>query len=66
MDFLLQLLTENQLALITAGIAIIVAIANVVTMVMPSVGQNPIYNKVMGFLNVISLNIFKNKNADAE
>lgn len=64
-DFLLTLLNENQFVLIGAAIAFIVAGANLLTMFVPSVSKNPVYSKVMGFLNVLALNIVKNKNADA-
>jgi len=64
MEFLLNLLNENQLALVGAGVGMLVGIANFITMFLPSVGQNPIYNKVMKLLNMVSLNVGKNKNAD--
>jgi len=45
-------------------IGAVVGCANVVTMSFPSVKENKIYNVAMGILNILSLNIFKNKNAD--
>lgn len=44
--------------------ALIVAIANIVTMLSPSVSNSPTYNFIMKILNFLSLNILKNKNAD--
>ncbi len=64
MEFLLNLLNENQLVLLGAGAAFLVAGANLITMFFPSVKTNPIYNSVMKVLNVVSLNVGKNKNAD--
>ena len=64
MDFLLNLLNENQLVLLGAAAAFVVTGANLITIFVPSVLKNPMYNKAMKFLNVLSFNIGKNKNAD--
>lgn len=64
MEFLLNLLNENQLALVGAGVAFAITGANLITMFMPSVKENAIYNSIMKVLNMVSLNVGKNKNAD--
>ena len=46
------------------GVPVVIALANVVTMLFPSVGTNKFYNMAMKVLNTVSLNIAKNKNAD--
>jgi len=64
MEFLLNLLNENQLVLLGAAAAFAVAGANLITMFFPSVKENSIYNSIMKVLNMVSLNVGKNKNAD--
>jgi hypothetical protein len=56
--------TDSIISAIGLGYALLVAIANIVTMLLPSVSTNPVYNAVMKVLNFLSLNILKNKNAD--
>jgi len=58
------LFSSDILAKIAMYYAAIIAIANVITMLFPSVSNNAIYNGIMKVLNFISLNILKNKNAD--
>ena len=53
---------DKLLVLVPAAISI----ANVITMLSPSVSESKVYNIIMKILNVVSLNIVKNKNADAE
>ena len=59
------LLSQEFLAKAFAVYTVIVTIANMITMLLPSVTTNPVYNIVMKILNFLSLNILKNKNADA-
>lgn len=64
MEFFLSLLNDNQLVLVSAGVGMLVAIANFITMLSPSVHSNPIFNFVLRVLNVLSMNVGLNKNAD--
>lgn len=64
MDFLLNLLNENQLVLLAAVAAFAVTGANLITMFFPSVKDNAFYNGAMKILNMVSMNVGKNKNAD--
>lgn len=64
-EFAVGLLGDKG-ALAGGIIGVFIALANVVTMFSPSTGNNKIYNMIMAFLNALSLNIGKNKNADAE
>ena len=41
-----------------------IAIANAITAMFPSVGENKYYNFVMTVLNTLAVNFGKNKNAD--
>lgn len=52
----------------TAGtiIAMVIGMSNVVTMSFPSIIGKTWYDIPMKLLNFLSLNVFKNKNADAE
>ena len=59
------LFSADFLAKATAILTAIITIANLITMLTPSVTKSPIYNAIMKVLNFLSLNIFKNKNADA-
>ena len=45
-------------------IAFMIALANMVTAVMPSVKGNEVYDTVMRVLNWASLNVGKNRNSD--
>jgi len=45
-------------------IAFTIALANMVTAIMPSVKGNEIYDTVMRVLNWLSLNVGKNRNSD--
>ena len=48
-----------------AGIAAaVVTIANIITMATPSTHDNQILNGILKILNLLSLNVGKNKNAD--
>jgi len=61
MEFLTDFIGSDKCV---AVIAFFVAVANVVTAVMPSVKGNEIYDTVMKVLNWMSLNVGKNRNAD--
>ena len=56
--------TQSIVTGVALAYALIVAIANIITMLFPSVSNSPVYNFVMKILNFLSLNILKNKNAD--
>ena len=56
--------TQSIVAGIALAYALVVAVANIITMLFPSVSNSPVYNFVMKVLNFLSLNILKNKNAD--
>lgn len=48
-----------------AGIAAaVVAIANIITAATPSTHDNQVLNGILKILNLLSLNVGKNKNAD--
>ena len=67
MEALVGLLMDSPLGVkLVVFVPFAVAGANLVTMFMPSVKDNKIYNLVMGFLNAVSLNILANKNADVD
>ena len=53
----------GQIVLIVAGV---VLVANVITMMTPTRSDNVFMDKVLAFLNAVSLNVLKNKNKDAE
>jgi len=55
---------ENILIIVGGVYALLISVANLITMLMPSVKDNKVYNFVMKILNFIALNILKNKNAD--
>lgn len=55
---------ENILLIAGSVYAVLIAIANLITMLLPSVKDSKIYNAIMKVLNFIALNILKNKNAD--
>ena len=46
-------------------VAVVVLAANAVTAVTPSTSDNVVLDRVLAFINVLSLNVGKNKNADA-
>ena len=48
-----------------AAISLVVAGANAITALTPSVVDDAIVQKILNILNFLSLNIGKNKNADA-
>ena len=54
MEILTGLLSDNMAV---TGIALMIAMANMVTAVMPSVKGNEVYDTVMRVLNWISLNV---------
>jgi len=56
--------TTSIVSFIALAYALLIAIANIITMLFPSVSTSPVYNAVMKVLNFLSLNILKNKNAD--
>lgn len=51
---------EDYLTIVTA----VITIANVITSMTPSKSDNLIMDKILKILNLVSLNIGKNKNAD--
>ena len=51
---------EDYLTIVTA----VITIANVITSMTPSKSDNLIMDKILKILNIVSLNIGKNKNAD--
>lgn len=53
---------ENSTA--AACVAFTIALANMITAVMPSVKGNEVYDTVMRVLNWLSLNVGKNRNSD--
>ena len=55
---------DSLLEQIGIVVAALIAIANVITMLSPSVSNNKVYNLIMKILNFVSLNVLKNKNAD--
>lgn len=61
---LTTLISPEFLALALGIYAVIVAVANLITMLVPSVKENKFYNFVMKVLNFLALNVLKNKNAD--
>jgi uncharacterized ion transporter superfamily protein YfcC len=61
MDFLTSFISSESCVAI---IAMIVALANVVTVLMPSVKGNETYDTVMRVVNWASLNVGNNRNAD--
>lgn len=61
MEILTGLLSDNMAV---TGIALMIALANMVTAIMPSVKGNEVYDTVMRVLNWISLNVGKNRNSD--
>ncbi len=61
MEMLTGLLNDNTAV---TCVAFMVALANVITAVMPSVKGNEVYDTVMRVLNWASLNVGKNRNSD--
>tara|TARA_R110000803_G_scaffold27196_5_gene63671 strand:+ start:3006 stop:3245 length:240 start_codon:yes stop_codon:yes gene_type:complete len=61
MEILTGLLSDNMAV---TGIALMIAMANMVTAVMPSVKGNEVYDTVMRVLNWVSLNVGQNRNSD--
>jgi|TARA_R110000803_G_scaffold33773_1_gene73939 hypothetical protein len=61
MEMLTGLLNDNTAV---TCVAFMVALANVVTAIMPSVKGNEVYDTVMRVLNWASLNVGKNRNSD--
>lgn len=51
---------ENYAEIVTA----VITIANIITASTPSKSDNKILNSILKILNIVSLNIGKNKNAD--
>jgi len=68
-ELFLKTITENpelvNYLLYAAGTLSSVFIANLITMLTNSRSSNPKINLLLKILNVIAMNIFKNKNADA-
>lgn len=52
---------ENYAEIVTA----VITIANIITASTPSKSDNKVLNSILKILNIVSLNIGKNKNADA-
>ena len=61
MEMLTGLLNDNTAV---TCVAFMIALANMVTAVMPSVKGNEVYDTIMRVLNWLSLNVGKNRNSD--
>lgn len=67
MDVLIDMVLNGSLGeKLIVLVPLLIAVANAVTVFMPSVKDNAIYNMVMKVLNAVALNILKNKNADED
>lgn len=54
-------LDYEQIAALIAGV---IALANAITAMTPTKTDNEIWNAISKVLNILALNVFKNKNAD--
>ena len=66
MDFFMNLFTNPDIGDWIAAVTGVVTAATAVTMLTPSKADDKIVNSILTVLNFLALNIFKNKNADAE
>jgi Na+-transporting NADH:ubiquinone oxidoreductase subunit NqrC len=64
--FALQFGIDTTIGKVVWGVAGVVMVANVVTMLTPTRADNALLDKVLGLVNVAALNILKNKNKDSE
>mgnify|MGYP003146849250 CR=1 FL=1 len=63
---MLDLLKSIQGGEVVAAITALVTIANVITSLTPSTADNKALQKILDVLNMLSVNVGKNKNADRE
>lgn len=66
MEWINQFVSAGLLEQIGFWVGLVVLVASAIGTRMPSIGKNKVYNAIMKVLNVIALNVGKNKNADAE
>ena len=64
MDIIKEFVSENTWAQMVAIAGALCLVANAVTMVLPSITNNKVYNVIMKILNTIAGNRGRNKNAD--
>lgn len=64
MEAILEILSSDEFEAWYHAITAVIASASAITMLTPTTTDDKIYNGVMKVLNFLSLNVFKNKNAD--
>jgi|TARA_R110000824_G_scaffold7797_2_gene35175 hypothetical protein len=66
MQDLIATLTSSEAGAWFAALAVLVTAANSITALTPTKSDDKILSTILGVLNFISLNVYKNKNADGD
>ena len=66
MEAILEILNSDDFEAWYHAITAVIASASAITMLTPTKRDDKIYDIIMKILNFLSLNVLKNKNADAE